>query len=189
MGQRSFPNPAVTDPAPCACDLRNTICDPNCCCDLVRCFSVRLSHALVFVGLHRWRSHRLTDLQIYTYVVLVRVIGRTQPQSMELFEQRLSDAVRLFSAGLLPGESSDANLRTRNRASKSIIVADIERDHRSILSNRPRHIPQGGGRCSSTSFNVRRSESELIPTDILHSAYDSVQRAWCSCSRKSKYDI
>ncbi|CAF4580353.1 unnamed protein product, partial [Rotaria magnacalcarata] len=28
--------PAVTDPAPCSCDLRINNCDPNCCCDPVR---------------------------------------------------------------------------------------------------------------------------------------------------------
>jgi hypothetical protein len=36
LSQRSFPNPAVTDPAPCSCDLRAGACDPNCCCDPVR---------------------------------------------------------------------------------------------------------------------------------------------------------
>ncbi|CAF1196266.1 unnamed protein product [Adineta ricciae] len=33
FGQRDFANPAVTDPASCACDLRADSCDANCCCD------------------------------------------------------------------------------------------------------------------------------------------------------------
>jgi hypothetical protein len=37
-GQREFVNPAVTDPAPCACDLSTSKCEPTCCCDPVRLF-------------------------------------------------------------------------------------------------------------------------------------------------------
>ncbi len=44
FSQRNFSNPAVTDPAPCACDLRANACDPDCCCDPVRYLTRSKSH-------------------------------------------------------------------------------------------------------------------------------------------------
>ncbi len=44
FSQRNFSNPAVTDPAPCACDLRANACDPDCCCDLVGYLTRSKSH-------------------------------------------------------------------------------------------------------------------------------------------------
>jgi len=36
LSQRTFADPAVVNPAPCACDLQIGACDANCCCDPVR---------------------------------------------------------------------------------------------------------------------------------------------------------
>ncbi|UJR35492.1 hypothetical protein I4U23_028246 [Adineta vaga] len=83
--QRSFTNPAVSDPAPCACDLRANNCDSNCCCDpdcsdddlrvSPVCQSVRTSRSstLKEESLAKWNCSNTTTAALYDYFPFVCV--------------------------------------------------------------------------------------------------------------------
>ncbi|CAF3969923.1 unnamed protein product [Adineta steineri] len=86
LAQRSFANPAVSDPAPCACDLQPNTCDPNCCCDTncdssdlsasPVCNSVRTTtsySSAVDESLQTWNCSNSTSAALYDYFPFVCV--------------------------------------------------------------------------------------------------------------------
>ncbi|CAF2761704.1 unnamed protein product [Rotaria sp. Silwood2] len=86
LSQREFVNPAVTDPAPCSCDVRINVCDPNCCCDSdckdsdlsvsPICKSVRTDASYTSareLSFQTWKCSNSTSAALYDYFPFVCV--------------------------------------------------------------------------------------------------------------------
>ncbi|CAM4761114.1 unnamed protein product [Rotaria magnacalcarata] len=118
LSQRSFANPAVTDPAPCSCDLRINNCDPNCCCDpdcttsdlaaSPTCNSIRTITSYAYVtepSSETWNCSNNVSAALYDYFPFVcvqfeqnEVFGSFYPTTNTTFIKTADDAAFLRSS-------------------------------------------------------------------------------------------
>ncbi|CAF3412501.1 unnamed protein product [Rotaria socialis] len=118
LSQRKFANPAVTDPAPCSCDLRINICDPNCCCDpdctasdltaSPICNSIRTTTSYAYVtdpSSETWNCTNNASAALYDYFPFVcvqfeqnEIFGSFYPTTNATFINTADDAAFLRSS-------------------------------------------------------------------------------------------
>ncbi|CAF0790398.1 unnamed protein product [Rotaria sordida] len=115
LSQRDFDNPAVTDPAPCSCDVRINVCDSNCCCDSdcedsdlevsPICKSIRTTASYASanqLSFQTWNCSNSTSAALYDYFPFVcvqfelnEVLGRFYSTRNITFLSRYEDATNL----------------------------------------------------------------------------------------------
>ncbi|CAF0760543.1 unnamed protein product [Rotaria sp. Silwood1] len=115
--QRDFVNPAVTDPAPCSCDVRINVCDPNCCCDpdckdfdltvspICKSRQTTASYAsATLLNFQTWNCSNSTSAAAYDYFPFVcvqfelhEILGIYHPTRNMTFLKRYEDATNLYT--------------------------------------------------------------------------------------------